>query len=295
MLVSFWPGPWLFALVSPWRVHWVVGLLLLGLPLAWLSRGRRAVTFLALPLVVGATFLPYGLGREVVLAPQDLQQRVVLANLYVGNRDLSALQRWVEQEQPEVVALLEVAPWHEPALVGWGFAHRTILPRETAFGLALLSREAPLRVEVLEAEGPFPALLAHWPHYRLLVAHPPPPVSAKLGRAGDQQLRRLAALVSQPGPPLVVVGDLNATGWDLRMRPLTDAGLREARRDGHGLLPTWPASLPVPGIPIDHLYLPPTFRCAELRRGPFVGSDHYPLSARFTYPQPAPPQPAAGD
>jgi endonuclease/exonuclease/phosphatase family metal-dependent hydrolase len=52
--------------------------------------------------------------------------------------------------------------------------------------------------------------------------------------------------------------------------------MRDARRP-YGALGTWPTWLAFGQIPIDHCIVEPGLDVAGVRRGPPVGSDHYPL------------------
>ena len=64
-----------------------------------------------------------------------------------------------------------------------------------------------------------------------------------------------------------------------RFRDLLAAtGLRDAAR-GQGWIGTWPAWLRPALVPIDHVLVGGPVAVVGLRRGPFVGSDHYPLVA----------------
>jgi endonuclease/exonuclease/phosphatase (EEP) superfamily protein YafD len=289
VMLTFWQGPYLFTLASAFRAHLVVGLLLFGLPLVAFHPSRQRWLFLALPLAVGITFASYLVPRDLPgpadgEAPRSAPLGVAVVNLWSGNRDLGRLAQWLDTETPDLVALLEVTEAHRAQLESLPYEVKFLHPRNSNFGLALLCRAAPEQLVVLDEESPFPSLLASWSDYRLLVTHPMPPISATARQAGDDQLERLYAGLRE-GPPLIVVGDLNATGWDLRTRPLREAGMVEARR-GHGMLPTWPVRQGWLGIPIDHIYLPAGWQSLECRRGPDIGSDHFPLFCRAARPLP---------
>ncbi len=282
-MLTFWQEPYYFTLMSPFRLQLVISLLLAALPLAVLYPNPRRWVFLALPLAVGMTFLRYLL-PAATLPEEAGRARLAVANVYYGNHDLSLFRSWIEAEKPEILAVMEVGEAHRPQLEALPFAHKTILPRNGAFGVALLSQRQPSKVEVLDEDSPFPSLLAHYPEFRVLVTHPIPPVSRQARQMGDEQMRRLVSRLKVEGPPLVVMGDFNAVGWDLRLLPLREAGMKEARA-GHGYLPTWPTHQPVLGIPIDHIYLPANWASLDCRRGPQVGSDHFPLICDVAWPR----------
>ncbi len=274
-ICTFWQRPYPMVLISPFRFQLTGALLVFGLPLSVLVRRPKRWVFTALPLAIGMTFLPY-LRTDGTVAPTQESLTMALANVYSGNSDLTRLKNWVEKEQPDVLGLLEVTEAHRSQIESLPYAYKLIHPRASNFGLALLSRTPPNKIVVLEEDTPFPSILATWPDYRVLLTHPIPPISPRARTVGDAQVKRLAATLAHESPSLVVIGDLNATGWDARMEPFLDSGLKEGRL-GHGLLPTWPVGRPYMAIPLDHILLPPGWESKSCRTGPDIGSDHYPL------------------
>jgi len=71
----------------------------------------------------------------------------------------------------------------------------------------------------------------------------------------------------------MLAGDFNTTPWAPGYRELLAADLR----DGERALASWPAFLPFPVIPIDHVLVSKELRVLSKRRGPPLGSDHYPI------------------
>ncbi len=281
---SFWQRPYLLVLVSPFRVQLTLALLLMGIPLCLLVRRPNRWVFLALPLVIGTTFLPYLRSARDLPIPLDSPPlSIALANVYSGNTDLNRLTAWLEQEKPEVLVLLEVTENHRAQIEALPYPFKLIHPQQSNFGIALLAQTPPTEAEVVEGDSPFPSIVASWPDHRILATHPIPPISPTARQVGDSQLQRLADGLIKQEPPLLVVGDLNATGWDGRLEPFKLAGLKDARR-GHGILATWPVGKPFMAIPLDHILLPKTWQSQRCVLGPDIGSDHYPLLARVVRP-----------
>lgn len=284
-ICTFWQRPYPMVLISPFRLQLTAALLLLGIPSSLLVRHPKRWVFAALPLAIGMTFLPYFRAEQAGTGKETMT--MALANVYSGNHDLGRLSEWVEQEKPDVLALLEVTEAHRDQLEALPYEYKLLQPRASNFGLALLSQTPPTKVTVLEQDTPFPSILASWPEYRILVTHPIPPISFQARTVGDEQVRRLAHLARE-SPSLVVIGDLNATGWDARNTPFLDAGLKESRL-GHGFLPTWPVGRPYMAIPLDHILVPRDWGVLDCQRGPDIGSDHYPLLTKVL--RAAPPSP----
>lgn len=285
LVFSFWQAPYYLTLVSAFRFQMVVTLWLLALPAAILFRRRRGWLFLALPGVISLTFLGYFLTLPVPAEGRDI--KLAVANVLGPNPDMGELIRWAKSEDPDVLGLLEVRQHHLAQLETLGYKYQTFHPQSDNFGVGLASKIPPDRVVFVESR--FPSLIAIWNEntedaYRVMVAHPVPPVSAEAREVGDLQVNELIAHYSKDGVPLLVIGDLNATGWDQRLVPAWEAGLKEART-GHGLLATWPVQYPVMRIPIDHILLPKDWFAVECRRGPDIGSDHFPLCAVVRRPE----------
>ena len=230
--------------------------------------------------MISVTFLSYFIAPEANHNLHGPGLRVAVANIYSGNRDLPRLVSWLEQEPVQILGVLEVAPHHLNALKQLGFAYLSAEPQDGNFGLALLFQEEPVSVQTLDSDTQFPSILAEFQDYRVLLTHPMPPLSGKAREMGDEQIQRLAKLISKTEKPTIVLGDFNSTGWDARSSPLEEVGLRDARQ-GFGIVPTWPVGKTLMQIPIDHILVPETWGVSKLARGPEIGSDHYPLRAEL--------------
>jgi endonuclease/exonuclease/phosphatase (EEP) superfamily protein YafD len=277
---SFWQNPYHLTLISAFRFQLFLGLIVLSVPPIIVFPGKRKLLFVAVPLMFSLTFASYLI--PVGGPPQGEQSvSVALANIYSGNRDLSRFREWLKANPSDVVGVLEVSEHHIQALQEMGFEHMVSEPRENNFGLALLSKQAPLRTTVLGLESPFPSILAEFDNYQVLLCHPPPPVNVELREVGDIQVEVLLNYLESSTKPVIFMGDLNATGWDLRVFPLKERGYKDARR-GFGMIPTWPTASRLLQIPIDHIFVPEKWTVNICERGPEIGSDHFPLRAVLT-------------
>jgi len=106
-------------------------------------------------------------------------------------------------------------------------------------------------------------------------------------RIEDERVKSaaLAAMVSEHSKDrLIIVGDFNSTPWSFGRRR-DDARLGVLRRTRN--LFSWPAErvshnklpAPFPVLPIDHIYAGRGWATVSVRRGPRLGSDHYPVVA----------------
>jgi endonuclease/exonuclease/phosphatase (EEP) superfamily protein YafD len=127
-------------------------------------------------------------------------------------------------------------------------------------------------------------------HVQLVCVHPHPPFPPWSWAAAPRWRGELAALPppASPGdPPVILVGDYNATPDHAQFRRLLRMGYVDAAsRVGNGLVPTWgpePRGRP-PLFTVDHVLVDP--RCAVLATSvhPVPGSDHRALYAKLRLP-----------
>jgi endonuclease/exonuclease/phosphatase family metal-dependent hydrolase len=111
---------------------------------------------------------------------------------------------------------------------------------------------------------------------RLQLAHPMPPLPGQV----DLWHRELAALreaaTADPGTPLVLAGDFNASQDHAAFRRILDTGLRDASRlDGADRTATWPAlTAPTLGVQIDHVLVSEDFGARRTRILDLADTDH---------------------
>lgn len=278
-IFTYWQAPFLLTLASAFRFQLFLLLVAASIPPLLTAPKRTKPVILGVPFAIGMTFAGYFLPVDTD-ALQGPTLRVAVANVYAGNHDLTRLKVWLEENPCDVVGILEVGPHHVSALREMGYEHLLLEPRSNNFGIALLSREKPLEATVLERETPFPTIFAEYEGWEVLLTHPVPPINRELRVIGDEQVVRLAKLVKETSKPTLFMGDLNATGWDARVDALKEAGFRDARL-GFGVIPTWPTNRPLLGIPIDHIFHDQHWAVEDCRRGPDIGSDHFPLQAEL--------------
>jgi endonuclease/exonuclease/phosphatase (EEP) superfamily protein YafD len=206
------------------------------------------------------------------------------------NRDFQPTLELIRRESPDVIFLMEFTPaWAEAMQVlGKEYPHSEELPSHGTDGVALYSRYPIADLEVKRVPGiGLPTFIAGivMPRGRmtLVATHPASPGSPEHFDARNIQLAEVANWAAARSGPVVLVGDLNTTGWSPYFADLLEvSGLRDSRL-GYGVEATWPW-FPLPlRIPIDHCLVSPQVRIENRRVGPAVGSDHRPLLMDFSY------------
>jgi len=211
--------------------------------------------------------------------------RLIQFNAWGLNRDPQAVADWIADQKPDVVAIEELTPALHAALTRHGFIYQ----QGMTLSVAIFSRVPP-------GSGPFIVPAAYWPilpefaraafpapgrdgTFDVVAVHLAWPTNPRFWR----QALHLADFLDLYAPDrLILAGDFNLTPWSFSLRRL-DGRLGMQRRDR--ALASWPANLSVGGrlypswawFPIDHVYAGPAWRTVAVRRGPSLGSDHYPL------------------
>ncbi len=221
--------------------------------------------------------------------PTARTYRVLFLNLFFENHSREAVLHFLPDADPDIILFAEMNPDWMLALHPlrskypcWTSQQRDAMPE-----VVLLSRFPLEEVEDLDlgnGKGRCVRVRTVLEGQRLTLigAHLTTPKRGNLAGRRNRELACLAQCAAGQKGPVMIVGDLNCTPWSPYFQDLLHAaGLRDSRQ-GFGLQPTWPAWLPLPGIPIDHCLVSPGVSVRNRWVGPDVGSDHYPVVVDFS-------------
>ena len=251
------------------RSQWLVATLLLAIPNAW-----YVMPYL-LPLVSGSTLQ----AAQAQQAPQ-----LVAFNLNYRNRNHADLLAYIRERRPDVLVLSEYTPDWDRALATRldEYPYREVRRRDTPFGLAVYSRVPLQDARWLDLGVPGSDNLQARVNLggrdiELFAVHIFPPTSRQRAHWRRIQLAGLAELMAQAPSPRMLVGDLNLTPFSPYFKELLGSADLLDMRQRQGLHVTWP-SRPLPlWLPIDHCLADSSAGVVDVRTGPDLGSDHYPL------------------
>jgi endonuclease/exonuclease/phosphatase (EEP) superfamily protein YafD len=235
-------------------------------------------------LAAGGLILPELTRSTGPKAPKDApgQLKVIQFNVWHYNRDPAAVVAWLAKEDADLAILEETTPALRDALaaerrwqIACGACEVMILAKQPPVSRGSVRTQAkaegPLtRATYRDARGEFTVLGVHYAW----------PTDAEVHQA---QERRLAEAIGKfPRERTTVAGDFNSTPWSFSRRRW-DRAFGLIRRDR--AMPTWPARqsnrfpwLDVAAfLPIDHVYAGAGWATVSVRRGPKLGSDHYPV------------------
>ena len=287
-----------YDVVNHFRIFIVLpGLCVAGLAL--LMRSRVPAIFAACGLIIHGI----SLGPEVYAALRPTPetegfQRIKVVTFNVANRfvDPGRFRRFIEREVPDVLVVQEA----------WGDGARAVME---------VSDLLPHNAHCMNVRYCNVAILSRFPVLASTV-HPQSPegvmrfVTAKLSLNGmrepsdtvtvvnthlswpvphkrqERQFRKLVQIVSGADHErMILAGDFNSTPWSHAMQRF-DAAVPLDRVTR--ALSSWPApvsiagvEIPYPLLPIDHVLVGAKIEREAVRRGPFLGSDHYPVIAEL--------------
>ena len=289
--IAAWLGSatYYFELTSHFRLHYLLLALLCMVAFVWAKSWKWvAISLLAaginLPALIPA-FLPSAQATDT-----RASLRIVMANVNHSNQHYADFMATALKQKPELIIVLEATPKWAKALkpLETDYPHTVKLPQNSPFGMLLFSKIALDSERVIEfGGGKHPSLLVHMTinnrKLDIVVTHPVPPINGELFDLRNRQLDDAAALIARIKGARILVGDLNTTQWSPYFSALAKRGALRNGRNGFGVLPTWPTSLPGLMIPIDHLLVSAEVSVKELSTGDDIGSDHLPLIAEVMF------------
>jgi endonuclease/exonuclease/phosphatase (EEP) superfamily protein YafD len=273
---------WPLELFEHFRVQFsVLGILAIGGTIALRLRGYFDAAVIA-TLVHICSLLPDA--PTATVPAHGTPVRVLVLNVLTSSTNHDAVRTLIADTRPDVIGLVEVDQRWLDALapVLAEYAGRIEAPRNDNFGLALYTR-GPMTGGIEYFDSIRPSIVAELGTVSAVLIHPLPPVSASASAALDTEFAAVAAR-ARTLRNVLVIGDFNTSPWSRAFRRLlSSSGLCDSR-DGFGIQPTFPSSLSLARIPIDHLLHACTIGVTNRRIERDVGSDHLPVVVDLMIP-----------
>lgn len=279
---------WRLALASHFRPHLAAASLVLAILVSIVALPTWVASLAALLALLATAANLFAIWRVIPnIAPangdQGVRLRIAFANVLKGNMRHVDVLGWVRRENVDVFIACEVEGVWPAALAELA----DILPHgiHSPMGDLVMMSRLPLgevRHPVTRYGNAIVADLDTEAGKLTLVGlHAAVPRNVRDSTGRDAMIETVGHIVWRREGGVVVAGDFNATPWSIPMRRLL-AGGRLAYGPGafRGTFPSW---LPDwAGIPIDLVLAGGGWRVAGQRRGPRVGSDHWPILAEVT-------------
>ncbi|MDF1756495.1 MAG: endonuclease/exonuclease/phosphatase family protein [Verrucomicrobiales bacterium] len=279
----------LLDLCTHFRLQAIGGLLVCGFLVTLLSK-RRWFGILAMVTGLGLllTLAPYFPRKST--DPGNAGFRVMSFNVLTSNESKEAVADYILSEAADVVVLLEIdANWSvamQKRLSG-DYPHSIQRTRADNFGIAAFSKRPFQSAEIIHP-GPdqLPSVDLRFQNLRLIGTHPLPPMNAEHWRSRNHQFEALADLI-KPDEPTIVCGDFNSGPWSPYLKGFLEEAALVDSAVGKGISPTWYGMFNLVGLPIDHIFLSEELAVERRKIGPYLGSDHRPVTVDFRFSKPA--------
>jgi endonuclease/exonuclease/phosphatase (EEP) superfamily protein YafD len=299
---------WVFAMLEHFRVQYglvLVVALLIGLITRKPWHIKRWSLLWTIPLIMNAgLLLPAFMGsvqnREDAIIDAALRRptllRVLHATLDRDNSDVSKAIRYINQQAPDIVSLLEITPESLPQIQAGLAGYQLVIaePRTNSHGSAwFVSKQpsSPIAIQQsklihLPSDSDRPLLQASITFagkpIDLLCFHAIRPQNTPSVNYQQVEFAALAQwsqnLLENQRRHIIAIGDFNSTPWYGPFRQMLHDSQLVSSHNAFGLQPTWPSGLPsLLRLPIDHCLHSRSFATVERIVGPNLGSDHLPL------------------
>lgn len=214
----------------------------------------------------------------------EMRVKLVQLNVHTANRAYQKTLDYIRQAEPDIISFQELdAAWVNAILpLKKEYPYTVICSREDNFGIALFSRY-PLQNPKIRSAGVHKIPSIHSTvrlngdhSIALMATHPLPPVLHYQAR--NRQLADVAQWARAQKHQVVVIGDLNITPFSPAFKSLLAQSRLKDSMAGFGSQASWPSILFFAGIPIDHVLISDTVAVLNRETGPYIGSDHLPVS-----------------
>jgi endonuclease/exonuclease/phosphatase (EEP) superfamily protein YafD len=272
---------WIFELATHFRLQYlIIGLIAFSL-LAIRRRWGWLAVLVPCLLVNGLPVLPY-VTAAASAGPVGEAIVLVTVNVRSSNRHYQGILESLQREKPDLILLVEYndrwGRYLAPLAASYPYSVR--IAERGPYGIALLSRRplsATRKLRLRTTSAIDTLVTVGEQHFRLIGVHLRSPTSRARAAERNEQLLDLTTMARAASMPILFLGDFNSTTFSPYLGAwLASTGLSDAGR-GQGWRATWPTSLPMFAIPIDHCIVSKEFAVLHQETMPRFGSDHYPL------------------
>ncbi len=282
---------WFLDLLRHFVFQYFIGAIILGIFFAWRKSRIWAGLMILIALMTGGeiistTYKPNINGSEKTL-------KVAHFNKWYLAQNNDLIIKWIRQKSPDIVIIQEADPETSKRfkeLKEYPYSIEKI--PDNPFGFILLSKFPISEYKIDEIkEHMFNNIYVHAnidignnSIISLYSAHPVPPVSYKFHTQRNRDLDFMSNLISKDDSEnIIFIGDFNITPYSPFFKDMIKkTGLKN---EYNSILPppTWTTQFYdyILQIPIDHILHKGDLELIGKRRGPAMGSDHYPLIATF--------------
>ena len=279
-LITMVPAVW-FLDATVWWHH----LVLLSLAAVVLYQSYRIFPY--------TPFAPKSVKHAERSTDPDNSIALLVSNVLQPNHGADKLLAHIETMDPDIIITLESDSWWEKSLSSLEerYPYMVKVPQDNLYGMHLYSRLKLIEPEVQYLiDDEYPSIetgveLGSGTRLRFFAVHPPPPspTEAETSTERDGELLTVGRRIEGNAKATLIAGDLNDVAWSDTTRLFRDVSGLLDPRVGRGFFNTFHASIPFLRWPLDHVFVSPEFRVIKMERLGSIGSDHFPIYAKFSY------------
>lgn len=284
-------------------LHWAFDLLaqplmpaaavaLLIVPVAALARWPIIAAVAALGALFGVGLAMPSMTPSERVAADAPHFRVLLFNMWFGNKRVGDVARLIQHENADLVVVLETSIKARNALkfVAHTYPYRFDC---TASGcdVVMFSRGRLMPLTIARTSdanrSPYVTVMTELAGCRmtLIATHMTRPFPHRPYASQREQAREIGGVVGGITGAKLLLGDFNGAPWGYVVRTIEARGNVRAATGSGG---TWPSIVPRQlRIPIDHVMVSPGLSVASRRVLPGTGSDHAPVIVDVAVTDPA--------
>lgn len=277
-----------FEITNHFRPFTLGGFLVL-LAAVWLFRARSLMLPVLCFAIVNVALFLLPLSFKASEASPTLAGaktfKLISFNMWIGDRPLDDVARFLRAEDADVVLLQEFNSSHAKRLLPGlkeAYPHQLSCAEDRSCLMALLSKKPWSDAAFVKHSTSNPALI--WARfgsgsaaYRIATLHNAWPFHANAQEKHTNWLIEWRKSISEP---LLMAGDFNLTPFSWKLSKFAwKTGLKRYATYQR----TWPGHRYAPAFLIDNIFSSDAFRPIEVRTGPALQSDHLPLIARIAY------------
>lgn len=248
--------------------------------------------FQSLKIYPYTAFASYEVQNESKLSDKHIS--IYTANVLQKNDSIQLLVKDVKANDADIAIFTETNKKWINALkneIGSSYKYRVEVGLENTYGMILFSKLKLNQQEVkYMVEDTIPSihtqvLLNSKDTLQIYAIHPAPPTPQHNPSSADRdaEMMKIANLARKSRFPVIVLGDFNDVAWSETTSLFQRvSGLLDLRK-GRGFYSTYDAKSWIMRWPLDHVFTSTDFRIKKVHRGDYVGSDHFPFYADFSY------------
>lgn len=283
---------WFFDILRHFVFQYFIGALTLGV--FFMFTRKKYAAFAMLTVMICTVFEIYSVTSQPPTPPASGETiKVALYNKLYFAQNQKHLINWIKEENPDIVIIQEADPDALSTLkqnTDYPYILERILPNP--FGFILVSKYPISNPTIGETKRH--VINNIYGHTHITIkdktvisvynAHPVPPVSYEHTTQRNSDIDFIASLIQKDSNHnIIVAGDFNITPYSPQFKKLLKKTNLLNQYNSMLPVPSWPSPFfdYLFQIPIDHILHKGDLHLIEKRRGPSMGSDHYPLIATF--------------